>query len=116
MAVKVVKSVNHKNIEKITDVGFENQLKLLGVNSKFIVAVSGGPDSLALLYLAKNFAKKNNLKFIAVSIDNNLREDSYKEIEWIKKIMKKEKVSFVKKKVKKKIRIYNTISIDRKHR
>ena len=92
MAVKLVKPINYKNIEKITDADFEKQLKLLGVNSKFIVALSGGPDSLALLYLAKNFAKKNNLKFTAVSIDHNLREDSSKEIEWIKKLMKKEKV------------------------
>ena len=83
MAVKLVKPINYKNIEKITDADFEKQLKLLGVNSKFIVALSGGPDSLALLYLAKNFAKKNNLKFTAVSIDHNLREDSSKEIEWI---------------------------------
>ena len=89
MAVKLVKPVNYKNIEKITDAGFENQFKLLGVDSKFIVALSGGPDSLALLHLAKNFGKKNNLKYIAVSIEQNLREDSYKEVESIKKLMKK---------------------------
>ena len=47
MAVKLVKPINYKNIEKITDADFEKQLKLLGVNSKFIVALSGGPDSLA---------------------------------------------------------------------
>ena len=116
MAVKLVKPINYKNIEKITDADFEKQLKLLGVNSKFIVALSGGPDSLALLYLAKNFAKKNNLKFTAVSIDHNLREDSSKEIEWIKKLMKKEKVCFVTKKVKKKISSSNTLSKARKHR
>ena len=52
MAVKLVKPINYKNIEKITDADFEKQLKLLGVNSKFIVALSGGPDSLALLYLS----------------------------------------------------------------
>ena len=90
MAVKLVKPINYKNIKKITDADFEKQLKFLGVNANFTVALSGGPDSLALLYLAKNFAKKNNLKFIAVSIDHRLREDSSIEIKWIKKLMKKE--------------------------
>ncbi len=116
MAVKLVKPINYKNINKITDADFEKQLKLLGVNANFAVALSGGPDSLALLYLAKNFAKKNNLKFTAVSIDHRLREDSSKEIDWIKKLMKKEKVSFVSKKVIKKISSSNTLSIARKHR
>ena len=116
MVVKLAKPINYKNIEKITDADFEKQLKLLGVNANFAVALSGGPDSLTLLYLAKNFAKKNNLKFIAVSIDHRLREDSSIEIKWIKKLMKKEKVSFVSKKVIKKISSSNTLSKARKHR
>ena len=116
MVVKLVKPINYKNIKKITDADFEKQLKFLGVNANFAVALSGGPDSLALLYLAKNFAKKNNLKFSAVSIDHRLREDSSIEIKWIKKLMKKEKVSFVSKKVVKKISSSNTLSAARKHR
>ena len=68
MAVKLVKPINYKNIDKIADEDFEKELKLVGVNTNFAIALSGGPDSLALLYLAKNFAKKNNLKFIAISI------------------------------------------------
>ncbi len=116
MAVKLVKPINYKNIDKITFEDFEKELKLVGVNTNFAVALSGGPDSLALLYLAKDFAKKNNLKFIAISIDHRLREDSPKEIEWIKKLMKKEKVSFVSKKVIKKISSSNTLSTARKFR
>ena len=64
MAVKLVKPINYKNIKKITDTDFEKQLKFLGINANFTVALSGGPDSLALLYLAKNFAKNNNLIYI----------------------------------------------------
>ena len=116
MAVKLVKPINYKNIDKITDEDFEKELKLVGVNTNYAIALSGGPDSLALLYLAKNFVKKNNLKLIAISIDHRLREDSPKEIEWIKKLMKKEKVSFVSKKVIKKISSSNTLSTARKHR
>ena len=52
MAVKLVKPINYKNIEKITDADFEKKLKFLGVNGNFAVALSGGPDSLALLYLS----------------------------------------------------------------
>ena len=116
MAVKLVKPINYKNIKQITDEDFEKQLKFLGINANFAVALSGGPDSLALLYLAKNFAKKNNLKFVVTSIDHRLREDSSKEIEWIRKLMKKEKVSFVSRKVIKKIGSSNTLSTARKHR
>ena len=49
MVVKLVKPINYKNIKKITDADFEKQLKFLGVNANFTVALSGGPDSLALL-------------------------------------------------------------------
>ena len=43
MAVKLVKPINYKNIDKITDEDFEKELKLVGVNTNFAVALSGGP-------------------------------------------------------------------------
>ena len=52
MAVKLVKPINHKKVVKITNQDFEAKMRELRVNSDIAVAVSGGPDSLALMYLS----------------------------------------------------------------
>ena len=54
------KNLNHKRIKKI----YKNFEKNLNISKKFIVAVSGGPDSLALAFLAKIYSlkKKTNCK------------------------------------------------------
>jgi len=54
--------------------------------SKIAVAVSGGSDSVALLYLANIWAKKNNIELFVISVDHNLRQQSKQEIEYIQNI------------------------------
>lgn len=54
--------------------------------SKIAVAVSGGSDSVALLYLANIWAKKKNIELFVISVDHNLREQSKQEIEYIQNI------------------------------
>lgn len=51
--------------------------------SKIAIAVSGGSDSVTLLYLASIWAKKNNIELFVLSVDHNLREQSKQEIEYI---------------------------------
>ena len=51
--------------------------------SKIAVAVSGGSDSMALLYLANIWAEKNNIKLFVISVDHNLREQSKQETNYI---------------------------------
>lgn len=51
--------------------------------SKIAIAVSGGSDSVALLYLANIWAKKNNIELFVLSVDHNLRDQSKQEIEYI---------------------------------
>ena len=60
----------------------------LGIQENFIVAVSGGPDSLALSYLAKIYSlkKKLNIKFFIV--DHKLRKKSTEEAKFVKKKLK----------------------------
>jgi tRNA(Ile)-lysidine synthase len=41
---------------------------------KFLVAVSGGPDSLALAYLSKIFCNELNYSFSAIIIDHGVRK------------------------------------------
>ena len=59
-----------------------NFTKALSVNHKFeknpsvAVGVSGGPDSMALLYLLNNWIKKNNGNLVALIVDHKLRKES----------------------------------------
>ena len=110
MAVKLVKPINHKKVTKITDQEFEAKMNDLKVGSDFAVAVSGGPDSLALMYLANSFAKKNKIKLTVLSIDHGIRNESSKEIKWLKKIAKKNKINFYSTKLRIKINSSNTLS------
>ncbi|MDR1026001.1 MAG: tRNA lysidine(34) synthetase TilS [Lactobacillus sp.] len=67
----------------------EELLKLHQVNDDaFVVAVSGGADSLALAFLLNNWAKKNK-KIIALTVDHKLRVESADEATMVGKMMKK---------------------------
>ena len=50
------------------------------------VAVSGGGDSLALLYLSAEWALKNGRRLSSATVDHGLRTDSKFECEYVKKI------------------------------
>ena len=52
---------------------FESEL---AINKNFIVAVSGGPDSLALAFLAKIYSIKNDLKAKFLIVNHRLRPES----------------------------------------
>ncbi|MDC0073693.1 tRNA lysidine(34) synthetase TilS [Alphaproteobacteria bacterium] len=51
------------------------------------VAVSGGPDSLALTFLANDWAKKNSGSIIAFTIDHGIRKESKAESLYVKNIL-----------------------------
>ena len=63
--------------------------KNLNLNENLIVAVSGGPDSLALCFLTKFYSIKENLKVKYLHIDHKLRDNSTKEANFVKQILKK---------------------------
>ena len=64
---------------------FENSFN---INNNFIVAVSGGADSLALAFLTKLFAFKSNLNPKYFIVDHKLRKESTDEAFKVKKILK----------------------------
>ena len=66
--------------------------KSLNINKNFIVAVSGGPDSLALSFLSKIYSIKKNLKVRFYIVDHKLREGSTNEAKIVKKILKKNSI------------------------
>ena len=61
--------------------------KNFNIKEKFAVAVSGGPDSLALAFLTKVFSIKYNLNSKYFIVDHKLRKGSTNEAKKVKKIL-----------------------------
>jgi tRNA(Ile)-lysidine synthase len=60
----------------------------LPVKKKFVVAVSGGPDSLALSFLAKIYSIKKSVEVKYFIIDHKLRKNSTLEAKYVQKKLK----------------------------
>ena len=76
-------------------------------NNIFIVAVSGGPDSLALAALSKFYCSEYKSKFLYVLINHNIRKNSLSEAKKVKSLLKKNGINLIilsnKEKIKKNI-------------
>ena len=64
---------------------FEGELR---INKNFIVAVSGGPDSLALSFLSKIYSIKKSLEAKYFIVDHGLRKNSKSEAKNVQKKLK----------------------------
>ena len=62
--------------------------KYLDINENFVVAVSGGPDSLALSFLTKIYSIKKSLRVKYFIVDHKLRKNSTSETNFVKKKLK----------------------------
>ena len=114
--MKLLKPINYRNIKNINLDDFHKKMEQLGVDKSFVVAASGGPDSLALMFLAKEYALKKNIKFFIFCFNHGLRKESEDEVKWLKKIAKKENINFATKTVRKKIDGSDILSQARKVR
>lgn len=65
---------------------------LISKGDKVVVGVSGGPDSLALLYLLNSLRKELKLSLRIAHLDHMLRRDSHKDALFVKKIAEKLKI------------------------
>ena len=82
---KILSQLNQKKIFKIYN-EFSSSLK---VKEDFAVAVSGGPDSLALAYLTKCYSLKNKIKVKYYIVNHRLRKEATLEAEIVKKVLRK---------------------------
>jgi len=82
---KILSKLNKKKISKIYN-KFSGSLNL---KKDFAVAVSGGPDSLALAYLTKCYSLKNKIKVKYYIVNHKLRKESSLEAETVRKVLKK---------------------------
>ena len=81
----ILKNLTNKKILKIYK-EFKNSLN---IKNNFAVAVSGGPDSLSLAFLAKCFSLINNLSVKFYIVDHKLRENSSSEAKLVFLTLKK---------------------------
>ena len=66
----------------------------LELGDAIVVGVSGGPDSMALLYILNEFKEKMNLRLICAHVNHNTRKETIKEEEYIREYCKKNKIIF----------------------
>ena len=86
---KVHKNLRNKLKNKRINLIYKRFKKSLNIKENFAVAVSGGPDSLSLAFLAKIYSLKNNLKPKYFIVDHKLRKESSLEANIVKKVLKK---------------------------
>ena len=71
-----------KQFDNFMDQNFDK-----AISSGVALAVSGGSDSMTLLFLASKWTKKNLVRLVIFSVNHRLREESDKEIEFVKKMV-----------------------------
>ena len=87
--IKIPKLLKNKlNNKKVNQI-YRQFEKSINNKEKFAVAVSGGPDSLALAFLAKIYSVKNNIVSRFFIVDHKIRKESTKEAKEVKKILKR---------------------------
>jgi tRNA(Ile)-lysidine synthase len=89
-----VKNKNHKKIlshlnDKKIFKTFREFSNSINIEENLAIAVSGGPDSLALAFLAKCHSLRSKVKVKCFIVDHKLRKDSSSEAKTVKNILKK---------------------------
>ena len=84
----LLKFLSYKKIFKIYS-NFVKQVEINGKSEKIGVAVSGGPDSLALAFFTKCFSIKKNINCYFFLVDHGLRKESQKEAKYVASELKK---------------------------
>ena len=85
--IKIPKLLRDKLKNKIISNIYKRFEKSLNIKDNFAVAVSGGPDSLALAFLSKIYSIKRNLSVKFFIVDHKLRPESTKEAKFVSNLL-----------------------------
>ena len=88
-ATKIPKLLKNKLTNKRINQIYKKFEQSIELNENFAVAVSGGPDSLALAFLSKVYSIKKRISPKFFIVDHKLRPESTKEAKLVIKILKK---------------------------
>jgi tRNA(Ile)-lysidine synthase len=86
--------MKNKKIPVIIDT-VKNTIKKYGLLQKYetiLIGISGGPDSVCLLYILNSLKQDLKLKLHAVHIDHMLRKDSKKDLEYVQDLCNRLKI------------------------
>ena len=86
-AIKIPRILKEKLSNKKISKLYHAFEKDFDVKESFIIAVSGGPDSLALAFLTKIYSIKNKIDCKYYIVDHKLRKESTEEAKKVKKIL-----------------------------
>ena len=85
--------IKFKEQKELSKIYFKFKEKLKSIDRERVaIAISGGPDSLALAALSKNYSFENKTTFYYVLVDHRIRKNSYEEALKVKKILNKFKI------------------------
>ncbi|MDC2997207.1 tRNA lysidine(34) synthetase TilS [Candidatus Pelagibacter sp.] len=90
---KIPKTIKSKLLNQKVNKIFKKFEKSFKIDTNFIVAVSGGADSLALAFLTKVYSLKKNLNPRYFIVDHKLRKESTYEAYKVKRILKSLKIN-----------------------
>ena len=85
----VLKYLKDKDILKV----FKEFEKSIDVKNKYVVAISGGPDSLSLAFFCKCISEIYKTTFHYYLIDHKLRKESSSEAKKVLKVLKRLKIN-----------------------
>ncbi|MFH1247723.1 MAG: tRNA lysidine(34) synthetase TilS [Candidatus Omnitrophota bacterium] len=68
--------------------------RLLQKGERVIVGVSGGPDSVALIYILNSLSREFNLSLHMLHVDHKLRTDSFKDRKFVVELARKLNLPF----------------------
>ena len=86
--IKILNYLKDPKIHKIY-IDFKKFIKKINNNNNLAVAVSGGPDSMALAYLSKCLSLEEKIEVKFYIVDHKLRENSSTESNKVRSILKK---------------------------
>jgi len=95
LSVLKLKKFNLNNKAFLIYSNFKTNLEKTIKKNSFVVAVSGGPDSLALTALSKIYLSEKESKCYFVLIDHGIRPNSSKEAKAVKSLLKKKKINLI---------------------
>jgi tRNA(Ile)-lysidine synthase len=95
LSVPKLKEFNLTKKNSLIYSNFKSSLKKYIKNENFLVAVSGGPDSLALTALSKIYSNEKKNKIFFVLIDHGIRANSFDEAKNVKSLLKKKQIDLI---------------------